>query len=221
MRNADPEAPRVSRAAVLRCQLHEWYPILRAVTLKTKMIHLDGDFVDYLLADGLVLPEGCEPPKVKVAPGQYEYSSDDWSDEEDGEDDEEGGEGAKSAKPRFDQLVGEMRKAIEELGGSVFPKLNWSSPRDAIWINAGENCKCMSPGEVIMLIKSSDFIVHDLCHAFDCCEDESIVSDLWLPPRGHNPKKFHTHMQVNMRIHVDVHIRVCTSCLPLGSLSYL
>lgn len=51
----------------------------------------------------------------------------------------------------------------------VFPKLNWSAPRDATWINAGENLKCMSPGEVIMLIKSSDFAIHDLCHAFDCC----------------------------------------------------
>ena len=47
----------------------------------------------------------------------------------------------------------------------------WSCPRDATWINPGENVRCVSPADIIMLLKSSDFIVHDLCHPFDCCID--------------------------------------------------
>lgn len=109
---------------------------LKAVTLKSKMIELDNDFVDYretplprrlaaaplltpspplhhnpvaVLADGLVLPEGCETAKIKVGTGQQdEYSSDEWSD--DGSVSE-----TAAARPRFDRLVAEMSGAIDEL----------------------------------------------------------------------------------------------------------
>ena len=32
-------------------------------------------------------------------------------------------------------------------------------------------CRCVNPADVILLLKSSDFITHDLCHPFDCCID--------------------------------------------------
>lgn len=35
----------------------------------------------------------------------------------------------------------------------------------------GQNLKCQNPGDVYLLLKSSDFISHDLDHAFDDCAD--------------------------------------------------
>lgn len=48
------------------------------------------------------------------------------------------------------------------------PKLNWSSPKDAAWISPHQNTvKCTSPNDIYLLLKSSNFITHDLDHAFD------------------------------------------------------
>jgi len=45
----------------------------------------------------------------------------------------------------------------------VIPKLNWSAPRDATWINEG-TMKCHTPGDIYLLLKSSDFITHDVVY---------------------------------------------------------
>ena len=49
--------------------------------------------------------------------------------------------------------------------------LNWSSPKDASWVNCG-SIKCKTPGDVYLLIKSSDFCLHDvLLQALKDCKD--------------------------------------------------
>lgn len=53
------------------------------------------------------------------------------------------------------------------------PKLNWSAPKDATWISATNSMACTTPNDVYLLLKSSDFITHDLEQVFDDCEDES------------------------------------------------
>ena len=41
---------------ILNCSFSRWYPAFRAVTLKSAIVPLSDDFVDYLNADGLFLP---------------------------------------------------------------------------------------------------------------------------------------------------------------------
>ena len=53
------------------------------------------------------------------------------------------------------------------------PKLNWSAPKDATWISATNSMACTTPNDIYLLLKSSDFITHDLEQVFDDCEDES------------------------------------------------
>lgn len=43
--------------------------------------------------------------------------------------------------------------------------------QDAAWILAGQDLKCQTPADVYLLLKSSDFISHDLDHAFADCVD--------------------------------------------------
>ena len=66
----------------------------------------------------------------------------------------------------------EIAQAIEDLGGEVFPKLNWSSPRDASWITTTNTLKCHHASDIFLLLKSSDFVAHDLAHAYEDCSDE-------------------------------------------------
>ena len=54
-----------------------------------------------------------------------------------------------------------------ELGGKVVPKLNWSAPKDATFMSATNDMFCSSANDVYLLLKSSDFVTHDLDHAFD------------------------------------------------------
>ena len=70
-------------------------------------------------------------------------------------------------------LHDKIKATIDELDGSVVPKLNWSAPKDATWISATNSMECQTPNDIYLLLKSSDFITHDLEHAFDDCEDES------------------------------------------------
>lgn len=44
---------------------------------------------------------------------------------------------------------------------AIFPKLNWSSPKDSVWINNG-SMKCCSSGDIYMLIKASEFCSYDV-----------------------------------------------------------
>ncbi|KAK0273781.1 hypothetical protein LTS00_015713, partial [Friedmanniomyces endolithicus] len=60
-----------------------------------------------------------------------------------------------------------IKATIAELGGVVVPKLNWSAPKDATWINAGNSMECRTPNDIYLLLKSSDFVTHDLERAFD------------------------------------------------------
>jgi hypothetical protein len=100
-------------------------------------------------------------------------------------DSEEEDERPRYAFPDLDQRI---RSAVGEYG-AVFPKLNFSSPRvgvlsshsfyltyvqDAAWVlPAGSPLKCVAPADVYLLLKSSDFVIHDLeaSSVFDGCCD--------------------------------------------------
>jgi hypothetical protein len=73
--------------------------------------------------------------------------------------------GAGTDDPSFPKALDDaIRSGIRELGGSVVPKTNWSAPKDATWMNGG-SLRCQTPGDVYLLLQSSDFCSYDLDHA--------------------------------------------------------
>ncbi|KAF8916037.1 cytoplasmic protein [Mucidula mucida] len=156
--------PTITSTDVLACQFSSWYPRFASNSIKSTVIRpLSVEFVEYLNADGVIVPEGS---------GLEDTSVRDYFEEPDDEEEEED-TAQRYAFPELDQQI---RKAIEEYG-AVFPKLNFSSPRDASWILPPSSpLKCTSPADVYLLVKSSDFISHDLSYesVFDgCTEPES------------------------------------------------
>ncbi len=81
--------------------------------------------------------------------------------------------------PDFPEFDNQIKNALNELGGKGFIKLNWSSPKDAAWSLNKLHCQRIS--DVYILLKSSDFITHDLSQAFETCSNldssREIVSD--------------------------------------------
>ncbi|CAK8689343.1 translation initiation factor eIF2 assembly protein-like [Clavelina lepadiformis] len=168
-------AHSMKKQDVLNCRFSNWYPIFKQYTIKSVVIPLENDFVSYLQELGtLMLPRGVQV-NINLWKGnsseEEEQEEDVWEDEKETE---------NSGSPEFSKLISQITEAIANLGGSVFPKMGWSSPKDAIWIN-NNSLKCCSPGEVILLLKSSDFISHDLTSAFKLCDNQSSsggVSDI-------------------------------------------
>ncbi len=98
----------------------------------------------------------------------------------DSEDEGNDAQESKSEKPApaptyaFPALDAQIREAIRTYEGGVFPKLNFSAPQDAAWLlPAGAPLRCTAPADVYLLLKSSDFVSHDLDEGavFAGCDD--------------------------------------------------
>lgn len=154
---------------VLNCSFSTWYPRFKNVTIRSQVIPLSKDFIDYLNADGVVLPgEPCRNTP----------NSDDESDSEEWKSREEDPDQETAQAPEFNEIETKIKEAVSDLGGSVFPKLNWSAPRDAAWISHNGTLKCKSVNEIFLLLKSSDVIAEQLSNPFIDCEDCQSESDV-------------------------------------------
>lgn len=51
------EAVAITREDVAMCRFSSWYGQFRDVTFKSRIVHLPKEFIDYLNADGIYLPE--------------------------------------------------------------------------------------------------------------------------------------------------------------------
>jgi len=136
-----------------QCMFHNWHPQFRKVTFKSEIIPLSEEFIKYLGEDGIYMPESAFPKFKKDE--TYEGGDTNW--------DEENGDTEEAANlPNFHELEEKIKQVIKKFQGAVFPKLNWSSPKDATWMSVTGNLKCQTPHDIFLLLKSSDFIVHDL-----------------------------------------------------------
>ena len=136
------------------------------MTPKARLIPLAEPFLSYLRADGIVLPSEDADLYADIETDSGIFSAPSTPSESDTEDDE------PDPSLRWLEIHQKITATIAELGGSVVPKLNWSAPKDATWIAATNSMECRTPNDIYLLLKSSDFITHDLEQAFDGCESE-------------------------------------------------
>ncbi|EED19308.1 cell cycle control protein Cdc123 [Talaromyces stipitatus ATCC 10500] len=153
--------PPVTRTQILHCSYHYWHPLYRAITPKARLIPLSDAFLSYLRADGIVLP----PDNPSRAAMMGDDSGIETSDSEDDGDQEDPSE-------EWSDIHIQIEETIRELDGKVTPKLNWSAPKDATWIAVTNDLQCQTPNDIYLLLKSSDFITHDLEHVFDDTDPE-------------------------------------------------
>jgi hypothetical protein len=154
---------------VRRCEIQAWYPAFRRHSLRTLILPLPEEFISFLMRDdGLYLPKDslAIPTRTQVQNPQLQAEDYVHWDEEDDEGDE-------PEVPSFPDLAKQVQTMIQSLGGAVFPKLNWSAPKDTAWISSSGSLKCQNFEEISLLLKASDNLIHDLCHAFDSCNDKS------------------------------------------------
>ncbi|KAG1814981.1 D123-domain-containing protein [Suillus variegatus] len=150
---------------LLSFQFSSWYPTFSSISIKSTIIRpLSQAFKEYLDSDGIFVPEGSENVSVGYNHHLFQsYSlptaSPAESSPSDQEDEDDAAVGQSFSFPDLDERI---RQIIKEYG-AIFPKLNFSSPKDASWVLPPSSpLKCTSPSDVYILLKSSDFISHDL-----------------------------------------------------------
>lgn len=145
---------------VENCAFSSWYPRLKSYVPITRIIRpLPSEFIRYLEQDGIKLPPADQETSVYTS-DPVGNRPDDYSDWEDGEREPYD---EKEIKPlvHFPELHNQIKQVINEIG-PVTPKLNWSSPRDAVWILPNNTTKCTEVNEVYLLLNASNYIMHDL-----------------------------------------------------------
>lgn len=131
------------------------------------------EFLEYLRSDGIILPpeEGDNATWSDNDSGIFSGADNNDDDEDDTID----------PSVNWRETHEAIERTIEELGGKVAPKLNWSAPKDATWINATNSMECRTPNDIYLLLKSSDFVTHDLAHAFDDTTDQDTETTPEIP----------------------------------------
>lgn len=158
----------VSPEEILACSYSQWYPLFKSHTVESKIIApLPKQFLEYLASESIKLPaQGDYIQNIEIN-SENEYS--DWEeDEHDTEDDDEPNRVISTSD--FKELHESIVKHIQELGGKVTPKLNWSAPKDAKWIMPDNSIRCNHVNDVYLLLNSSDHIVDDLDYPFAASE---------------------------------------------------
>ncbi|KAL1306498.1 hypothetical protein AAFC00_005193 [Neodothiora populina] len=164
--------PPLTKAHIIHCSYHYWHPKYRTITPKARLIPLSRPFLDYLRADGIILPPENEP-RGEDSDDEGFFSSTDNPDEQDEEEDDD-------PSREWHDVHEAIKATIAELGGKVVPKLNWSAPKDATWMTAN-TMECRDPNDIYLLLKSSDFVTHDLEHAYDDTVDDPTDDDEEVP----------------------------------------
>ncbi|KAF8927644.1 D123-domain-containing protein [Dissophora ornata] len=184
--------PPLTHQRLENCALSAWYPRFRSISIKSKIIPLPEDFIEYLNSDGVFIPgqsgvtmalsdsedededeENQLTDMERLKKLQEETYRQAQENDNDSSDDEAEDNDEETPLPYFPELEHQIAETIDELGGEVFPKLNWSSPRDASWIATTNTLKCHNAADIFLLLKSSDFVAHDLAHAYEDCSDEA------------------------------------------------
>ena len=163
------------------------------VTIESAIIKpLPKEFIEYLLSDGVRLPlcagkvSSClkDDTSNTAAAEDYDDGGNDNDNESDNDDDgwNDNSSNSDSQEPipqyNFPTLTSRIHTTLTTLNNNkgCLPKLNWSSPKDATWMNCG-SLKCTTVGDVYLLLKSSEFVSFDLERVWDDLDIEDAADD--------------------------------------------
>lgn len=119
---------KITSKHINTCSFDKWYPIFSKYTIKSKIIPLTQDFIDYLQQDSIILPSSIVT-KIKT----YDiYDKDElmeweqcWSKDTNSKEEDQIKE---TEQKEFPEIQKAIKQTLDEYG-SVFPKLNWSAPK--------------------------------------------------------------------------------------------
>lgn len=147
---------------ILNCSFPLWFANFSEHTIDSTVIKIPPVVIEYLLADRLFLPDG----DIESCQLGSNFTDSSLIDESYTPTEEETKFKKLFMTDEFVDFQSLVVSTIAELGGKVFPKLNWSAPNDASWIAVNGILCCQNFNDVCLLLKSSEYITHDLTDPF-------------------------------------------------------
>lgn len=179
--DATPELfPPLTRAQVDAARTSAWEELFHDVTAPVTIVDLQvlGEREAFLevsgersrgerRSEGLSVGGELEAPKIKIGSHLSDVvlqAHTQWLDGESIFLPEDSGSAPPAEGAPIYRLPGvnaAIRSAVAEYG-AVFPKLNWTAPRDAAFLlpQGDGPMHCTSPADVYLLLKGSDFVAH-------------------------------------------------------------
>ncbi|KAM6997254.1 translation initiation factor eIF2 assembly protein [Tautogolabrus adspersus] len=102
---------------VVNCQFSVWYPIFKNHSIKSVILPLPQNVIDYLLDDGTLVVSGSDHNTQQTDINNADLNAEEdiqWSDDE---------TTTTVTAPEFPEFTSKVLEAINALGGRVFPKL--------------------------------------------------------------------------------------------------
>lgn len=168
--------PPISPAEIINCSFNMWYPLFKPHSIRSWIITPSSKVFEYLNSDTIIVPTQFSKGGIQE---MSQLSDDDLENEaclyNTGATTDLNDSGDETEKENYEfleELNLEVKQAISALGGEVFPKLNWSAPKDARWIAPTKSLKCCDLSDILLLLKSSDDIAHDLTQAYGLKPEE-------------------------------------------------
>ncbi|OBA26119.1 D123-domain-containing protein, partial [Hanseniaspora valbyensis NRRL Y-1626] len=169
--------PTLTKSHVDYCKYSNWYLKFENKEYNSFIVksHIFQDipekFIQFLLEDGIKLKSNAAMNHNNN--GDDEFS--DWSSNSDSSDDEEEESNNKFVNPNedFPEIDTFITKCFSK-NDKLTPRFNWSAPKDAVWILPYNNTMLTYTNEdIYLLLKSSNYIMHDLLYAYENVKDEN------------------------------------------------
>ncbi|KAA8579963.1 hypothetical protein FQN60_005498 [Etheostoma spectabile] len=162
----------MKKEQVVNCQFSVWYPIFKKHSIKSLILPLPQNVIDYLLDDGTLVVSGSDHNTQQTHANISDSDAEEdiqWSDDE---------TTTTVTAPEFPEFTSKVQEAINALGGRVFPKLNWSAPRLVLrkWseLIPGGEFRCFVKENKLIAISQRDYTQYyqhvwkqedQICHA--------------------------------------------------------
>ncbi|KAK2954700.1 putative Cell division cycle protein 123 [Blattamonas nauphoetae] len=151
-----------SFADIIECQTPSWYPLLSAHAPPTMFIPITDQFIAFMEADGILLPDGYAAPTFH----HHEIEDDrDFLDHRDPDFDDLPNTSEAHRREPVPNTFPDITHSIDELFREhdyLVPKLNWSASSSDIWVLNSRSMQCSCTAEVLLLLKSSDVYANDI-----------------------------------------------------------
>lgn len=139
------------------CSIQKWYNAYKKISIKTYIVPIPPNLVEYMQDEMIVLPKECETQNDTAL-------GDDYLDEDTKE----------TTTPEFPDFSQVLKEKLDLLGGSAFIKTNWHCPKDSVWITAGQTMRATCISDVYLLLKASGICKEDL--ASDATMGEHVIA---------------------------------------------
>lgn len=177
---SDDKFPILTKKHIDSCKYTNWYETFHKKSLGKYTIDshilkdLSHNFISFLLEDDIKLKTNTDNTF-----NDHNQDFSDWSSSENDTSSDEDSIKFVDPKSVFPEVDDFINSCFDKNNNKLTPRLNWSAPKDAVWILPYNNTMLTyTSDDIYLLLKSSNYIMHDLLYPYDEVKDSREKGDV-------------------------------------------